>query len=155
MPAGGQGTRFGGETPKQLLHIAGKPVLAWTLERLLSSGLTGVTVALPADRLAEATEIFLRLIRGDVLNSDDVRETVLTRADFRSDEDWERVRSTARDLGRDGEVIAIPSTRTRVWAAVAPATSMLCVPVDNSSNPLSRAIRKNSASKCSLTYPMT
>ena len=36
----------------------------------------------------EASEIFLRLLRGDTLHSDDVRSTVLTRENFRSDEDW-------------------------------------------------------------------
>ena len=47
---------------------------------------------------AEACEIFLRLLRGDVLSSDDVRQTVLTRANFRSDEDWDKVRQAAGDL---------------------------------------------------------
>ena len=39
----------------------------------------------------EAAEIFLRLLRGDVLQSDDVPERTLSRADFRSDEQWEAV----------------------------------------------------------------
>ncbi len=47
---------------------------------------------------SEATEIFLRLLRGDELASDDVRETWLTRANFRSDDDWEAVRSAAGEL---------------------------------------------------------
>lgn len=40
---------------------------------------------------AEACEVFLRLLRGDVLSSEDIPEQNLTRDDFRSDEDWERV----------------------------------------------------------------
>jgi len=40
---------------------------------------------------AEAAEIFLRLLAGETLNSDSVRETQLTRRDFRSDEDWLRI----------------------------------------------------------------
>jgi len=43
----------------------------------------------------EASEIFLRLLRGDTLKSDDVRNTVLSRDNFRSDEDWHNVQKVA------------------------------------------------------------
>ena len=36
----------------------------------------------------EASEIFLRLLRGDILRSDDVMETILTREDFKTEDDW-------------------------------------------------------------------
>ena len=36
----------------------------------------------------EASEIFLRLLRGDTLRSDDVMETILTREDFKTEDDW-------------------------------------------------------------------
>ncbi|MED6297547.1 MAG: luciferase [Candidatus Thermoplasmatota archaeon] len=39
----------------------------------------------------EASEIMLRLIRGDTICSNDIRETILTREDFRSEEDWKAV----------------------------------------------------------------
>lgn len=39
----------------------------------------------------EATEIFLRLLKGEVLNSGMITPRVLRRADFRSDDDWKRV----------------------------------------------------------------
>ncbi len=39
----------------------------------------------------EATEIFIRLIRGETLSSNDVTRRTLTRADFRTDADWQRV----------------------------------------------------------------
>jgi len=64
--------------------------------------------ALKGKIFAEASEIFLQLLAGEVLGSADVRETVLTRESFRSDGDWEKVRCAARSLGRDGESIAIP-----------------------------------------------
>lgn len=51
--------------------------------------------ALRGQVFAEACEIFLRLLRGETLSSNDVRETWLTRQHFRSDEDWERVRLSA------------------------------------------------------------
>ena len=43
----------------------------------------------------EASEIFLRLLRGDTISSDDIRSTVLSRENFRSDEDWNAVQNAA------------------------------------------------------------
>lgn len=60
--------------------------------------------ALKGLAFAEAAEIFLRLLRGEVLSSDDVRATTLSRADFRSDADWERVRA----LGGGGDTVTVP-----------------------------------------------
>ena len=57
--------------------------------------------ALRGQVFAEATEIFLRLLRGESLASKDVRETWLSRANFRSDEDWQRVREAAGDLSAE------------------------------------------------------
>ena len=34
--AGGTGTRMGGEIPKQFMNLCGKPILLWTLEKLIS-----------------------------------------------------------------------------------------------------------------------
>lgn len=39
----------------------------------------------------EATEIFLRLLRGEILSSEKVAPRSLRRADFRKDEEWQRV----------------------------------------------------------------
>lgn len=39
----------------------------------------------------EATEIFLRLLRGEILSSDKMAPRSLRRADFRKDEEWQRV----------------------------------------------------------------
>ena len=58
-------------------------------------------VAWPALRgqvFAEASEIFLRLLNGEVVSSDMIRPTLLTRANFRSDEDWEEVQDAAVSL---------------------------------------------------------
>ena len=51
--------------------------------------------ALRGQIFMEAGEIFLRLLRGDVVNSTTTYDTVLTRSNFRSDGDWERVQSAA------------------------------------------------------------
>ena len=53
----------------------------------------------------EAAEIMLRLVRGDTISSDDIRKTTLSRASFRSDEDWIAVQNAN---GNDCEEIEIP-----------------------------------------------
>ena len=52
----------------------------------------------------EAAEIMLRLVRGDTICSDDIRKTILTRVNFRSDEDWQSVQTVN---GNDSEEIEI------------------------------------------------
>ena len=47
--------------------------------------------ALRGQIFAEASEIFLKLLNGDIVNSKNIRKTTLTRSNFRSDEDWVRV----------------------------------------------------------------
>ena len=56
--------------------------------------------ALRGQIFAEASEIFLRLLNGEVISTEMIRKTTLTRANFRSDEDWERVQQAA--IARDG-----------------------------------------------------
>jgi alkanesulfonate monooxygenase SsuD/methylene tetrahydromethanopterin reductase-like flavin-dependent oxidoreductase (luciferase family) len=52
----------------------------------------------------EATEIFLRLIRGETLSSDAIARRVLSREDFRTDADWKRVVEAS---GTDGDRIPL------------------------------------------------
>src|SRR5581483_7666349 len=54
---------------------------------------------------AEATEILLRLLRGDVLASDDVTAPELGRDYFRSDDEWRAVQRAAE---RPVDRIALP-----------------------------------------------
>ncbi|HEY8568672.1 2-C-methyl-D-erythritol 4-phosphate cytidylyltransferase [Microbulbifer sp.] len=50
VPAAGSGKRMGAETPKQYLPLNGNPLIAHTLENILSwPGLEGVIVAIAAD----------------------------------------------------------------------------------------------------------
>ncbi len=51
--------------------------------------------ALRGQIFAEACEIFLRLLNGEVLGSETVRRTVLSRENFRSDGDWGAVQQAA------------------------------------------------------------
>jgi len=62
--------------------------------------------ALRGQIFMEASEIFLRLLRGDEISSEDIRTTTLTRENFRSDEDWQRVQEAA---GGTPESIDIPN----------------------------------------------
>ena len=45
----------------------------------------------------EATEIMLRLLKGESISSDDIEMTILTRDDFRDDKDWKDVQEKAKD----------------------------------------------------------
>lgn len=60
----------------------------------------------------EAAEIFLRLLKGETLSSDDIPEYAITRADFRTDEEWNRVRDLA---GASGD--ALPLSRRWTFEA--------------------------------------
>ena len=51
--------------------------------------------ALRGQIFMEASEIFLRLLSGETIHSNDIRKTVLTRDNFRSDEDWLAVQNAA------------------------------------------------------------
>lgn len=57
VPAAGRGERFGGETPKQFLEVAGRPILAWTVRRLLAAGVTSLTIAVPGEHIDRAREL--------------------------------------------------------------------------------------------------
>jgi 2-C-methyl-D-erythritol 4-phosphate cytidylyltransferase len=57
VPAAGSGERFGGDEPKQFTRVGGKPVLAWTVERLLAAGAASLTVAVPAGDIGRARQL--------------------------------------------------------------------------------------------------
>ena len=56
--------------------------------------------ALRGQVFMEASEIFLRLLRGDVISSDDIMSTTLSRENFRDGADWAGVQEAA--MARDG-----------------------------------------------------
>jgi len=68
--------------------------------------------ALRGQIFAEACEIFLRLLNGEIVNSDVIRKTVLKRSNFRSDEDWQKVQKAVieRDsISNSPDSITIPN----------------------------------------------
>ena len=60
--------------------------------------------ALRGQIFGEASEIFLRLLNGEVISSNMIRDTILTRENFRSDEDWERVQIAVKEFSNQNEV---------------------------------------------------
>lgn len=68
--------------------------------------------------LWEAAEIFVRLLRGDALTSDQIPEYALTRSDFPSDAAWERVRSLA---GERADELRLPRRWSFEATKVVPA----------------------------------
>jgi len=66
----------------------------------------------------EATEIFLRALRGDTFASADVPEYDLRRSDFASDEAWTKARDLA---GAAGEAIPLPRRWTFEVTKIVPA----------------------------------
>ncbi len=79
VPAAGRGLRFGGTLSKQFESIAGRPLLAWTVERLLAAGVESVTVALPAD-VAAAPPDWLGDSRICTVSGGDSRQDSVTAA---------------------------------------------------------------------------
>lgn len=64
VPAAGGGRRFGGGHPKQYVPVLGRPLLAWTVERLLAvADVDRVVVATPPGRAGETREMLLREVR--------------------------------------------------------------------------------------------
>lgn len=53
----------------------------------------------------EATEIFLRFLRGDIFSSQDVRSKIIRRSDFYSDDEWSKV---LQAYGKEVNQIEIP-----------------------------------------------
>lgn len=70
----------------------------------------------------EATEIFLRLVKGEVLSSADISPKTLSRPDFRSDDDWEKV---IEAYGQSVDVIPIDPTWQFEKVGVIPTESPL------------------------------
>jgi 2-C-methyl-D-erythritol 4-phosphate cytidylyltransferase/2-C-methyl-D-erythritol 2,4-cyclodiphosphate synthase len=80
IAAGGRGLRLGGAVPKQLLVLAGRPILARTLDAFLRCDcITDIVVALPADIAADPPDYLrgtakpVRIVDGGARRQDSVR----------------------------------------------------------------------------------
>lgn len=100
VPAAGAGRRFRGGEPKLWVGVVERPVLTWTLERLLDAGVVRVVVAVPPDRLESAREAFgslssnLQFVAGGASRQESV--ALALAADTGADEDLILVHDGAR-----------------------------------------------------------
>jgi alkanesulfonate monooxygenase SsuD/methylene tetrahydromethanopterin reductase-like flavin-dependent oxidoreductase (luciferase family) len=70
----------------------------------------------------QATEVFLRLVKGEVLSSDDLEPITLAHQQFRTDEDWARV---LKAHGRAADSIIVPSWWTFPYLQIVPKDAPL------------------------------
>ncbi len=74
IAAGGRGRRLGAALPKQLLSVAGRPILQWSVEAFLASGgVNHVVVAVPPELAADPPR-YLRVPKVTVVAGGDRRQ---------------------------------------------------------------------------------
>ena len=131
VPAAGGGARFGGDRPKQFRDLAGRPMLCWTIERLIAGGVDSVTVALPAEVAANPPAWLAELRRVNLVAGGGTRQAsvVLALASLAAPsaelilvhdgarpalagEDLRAVAAAASAPGVDGAVLGRPLTDT-------------------------------------------
>ena len=125
VAAAGSGLRLGADRPKALVPLAGRPLVAWSVDTLLGSGVAEVVVAVPADELAAFTAVLspeARLVVGGATRTASVRAALAAATDpARPAPDAVLVHDAARPL-------TPPDVVTRVLAALA-AGARAVVPV--------------------------
>ena len=133
IPAAGSGSRFGGQTPKQFLEIAGAPIIIHTLRRFDSCEAIGaIIVALQASEISSFEESLsgfefrkpVRLVPGGAERSDSILNALEAAREF--DPELVAVHDAVRPfitpaqisavLARAGEagaaILALPATDT-------------------------------------------
>ena len=130
VPAAGSGSRLGGEKPKQYVEIAGKPLLAHTLESLTEVGLIlGIAVGLARDDRWWHEEFSPSgRILGTYVGGKSRAETVLRGLEYLEPhvhtEDWVLVHDAARPCIRSSDIERLISER-----GDGPSGALLAVPV--------------------------
>lgn len=148
VPAAGSGSRMQREVPKQYLHIEGRPVLVWTLQRLLQlDGLREtVLVISPGDHhwsaLAESTPELagrVRVCEGGAERSLSVLRGLEALSGQAAEEDWVLVHDAARPCVRVADIM-----RLLHGVAQHPAGGLLAVPVADT---LKRSTERNAVAE--------
>jgi 2-C-methyl-D-erythritol 4-phosphate cytidylyltransferase len=110
VAAAGRGARFGGDTPKQYVALAGKPLLAWTLERLVAHPqVAGVMVAVAANdrhwpRVAAMAGDAVRSTTGGASRADSVLAGLRALQAFVSGDEFVLVHDAARPCVRASDI---------------------------------------------------
>lgn len=110
VPAAGRGTRAGGDRPKQYQRLAGKPLIAHTLERLAAHPLiAGLVVILSRDDafwdgLDIAPGKPLRIAQGGAERCDSVLAGLSALPDDVADDDFVLVHDAARPCVRQADI---------------------------------------------------
>ncbi|MEO6699449.1 MAG: 2-C-methyl-D-erythritol 4-phosphate cytidylyltransferase [Paraperlucidibaca sp.] len=114
VPAAGIGSRFGGSQAKQYSLLAGQPVMAHSLQRLLSlSEITHIALVLAAhdeqaQHITAVCDARISCIVGGAERMDSVLAGLLSLTQAR-DDDWVLVHDVARPLVRPEDVRALIS----------------------------------------------
>ena len=111
VAAAGSGLRLGADLPKALVPLAGRPLVAWSVDALRAGGVTEVVVAVPAAERAafEAALPGVRLVDGGATRTASVRAALAAAQDLG---DAVLVHDAARPL-------TPPAVVARVLAALA------------------------------------
>lgn len=130
VPAAGAGRRFHGEEPKLWAGVVERPVLTWTLEKLLAAAVDRIVVAVPPDRVDAARDAFgslsksLRFVAGGetrqesvalalAADSGDGDDLILVHDGARPAVSIEDVRRTVEAAGLSGAaILGRPETDT-------------------------------------------
>uniref|UniRef100_UPI0018E468B6 2-C-methyl-D-erythritol 4-phosphate cytidylyltransferase n=1 Tax=Geodermatophilus chilensis TaxID=2035835 RepID=UPI0018E468B6 len=84
VAAAGSGLRLGADRPKALVPLAGRPLVAWSVDTLLGSGVAEVVVAVPPDELAAFAAVLppdVRLVAGGATRTASVRAALAAAGD--------------------------------------------------------------------------
>ena len=136
MPAAGRGKRLGGSTPKQFLSVAGRPLIAWSLQPFFDDPrCAGVMLAIAADDpdwLAIRSTLARPVLEtaGGAERADSVRlalEALLARG--AKSADWVLVHDAARPCVSRAEITALVDAVAARAANEANAGGLLAVPL--------------------------
>jgi len=130
--AGGRGTRFGSDLPKQFLPLAGKPILAWALRAF--RGADRIVVALPSDQMTRWQQLYAQcddpvehtVVPGGETRWHSVRNALTAVAPSLADDDVVAVHDAARPLASQQLIERIFA------AAAADGGAVPCVPLADS-----------------------
>ncbi len=128
VPAAGRGTRFGGESPKQYLPLAGETVLAQTLRRLDGAKALAILVGTADGHLAMASSLSLRtplrVFSGGAERALTVLNGLGALANEARDDDLVAVHDAARPCLRLADFLSVVAA-----AAACPGGALLARPV--------------------------